>query len=147
MSELECKNCKHYKGNCGHHHVDSLTGHINYEIPAERMYVNKFDPSCYEWKGDELEMTIDEAKKIIHDFLNNPYGVPVCGLDDAIKIALSIMEKYQKIMEFGKEKKEAEFHCGVEESGGHAYNCGDCPNKCDVYYQWDKEIEDGNDPR
>lgn len=48
MSEPECKNCKHYKGNCGHHHVDSLTGHINYEIPAERMYVNKVDPSCYE---------------------------------------------------------------------------------------------------
>lgn len=32
------------------------------------------------------------------------------------------------------------FHCGVEESGGHAYNCNDCPNKCEEYYRWDKEI-------
>ena len=36
---------------------------------------------------------------------------------------------------------EAEaFHCGFEESGGHAYNCNDCPNKCEEWYQWDKEI-------
>lgn len=36
---------------------------------------------------------------------------------------------------------EAEFHCGVEESGGHAYNCNDCPNKCEEWYQWDKEMK------
>ena len=33
------------------------------------------------------------------------------------------------------------FHCGVEESGFHAYNCNDCPNKCEEYYQWDKEMK------
>jgi hypothetical protein len=41
---------------------------------------------------------------------------------------------------------ETEFHCGIEESGGHAYNCNDCPNKCEEYYQWDKEMNKyGND--
>lgn len=35
---------------------------------------------------------------------------------------------------------ESDFHCGFEESGGHAYNCNDCPNKCEEYYQWDKEM-------
>ena len=39
------------------------------------------------------------------------------------------------------ERPEQDFHCGVEESGFHAYNCNDCPNKCDVYYQWDKEMK------
>lgn len=37
-----------------------------------------------------------------------------------------------------KGDKETGFHCGVEESGGHAYNCNDCPNKCEEWYQWDK---------
>lgn len=36
---------------------------------------------------------------------------------------------------------EAEFHCGIEESGFHAYNCNDCPNKCEEWYQWDKEMK------
>lgn len=38
-------------------------------------------------------------------------------------------------------EKEAEFHCGVEESGYHAYNCNDCPNKCEEWHQWDKETK------
>lgn len=33
------------------------------------------------------------------------------------------------------------FHCGFEESGGHAYNCNDCPNKCEEWHQWDKEMK------
>ena len=39
------------------------------------------------------------------------------------------------------EMEEKEFHCGIEESGGHAYNCNDCPNKCEEWYQWDKETK------
>lgn len=42
-------------------------------------------------------------------------------------------------------EKEADFHCGIEESGGHAYNCNDCTNKCDEWYQWDKEIRTKGD--
>ena len=38
-----------------------------------------------------------------------------------------------------KDESNADFHCGFEESGGHAYNCNDCPNKCDEWYKWDKE--------
>lgn len=38
------------------------------------------------------------------------------------------------------ERSEQEFHCGVEESGGHAYNCNDCLNKCEEWHQWDKEM-------
>ena len=39
-SNDECKHCKLYVGNCGHHHVDS-DGHINYDIPAIG-YVDKY---------------------------------------------------------------------------------------------------------
>ena len=38
-----------------------------------------------------------------------------------------------------KEQKETEFHRGVEESGGHAYNCNDCTNKCEEWHKWNKE--------
>ena len=50
-------------------------------------------------------------------------------------------------LNFGKdyERPEQEFHCGVEESGGHAYNCNDCPNKCEEWYQWDKEFKKKGD--
>lgn len=37
MSEVKCKDCAKYKGNCGNHFKDT-NGHINYEIPAESMY-------------------------------------------------------------------------------------------------------------
>lgn len=30
----------------------------------------------------------------------------------------------------------------VEQKGGHAYNCNDCPNKCEEWHQWDKEEGD-----
>ena len=46
----------------------------------------------------------------------------------------------QKIVEENKS-----FHCGVEESGFHAYNCNDCPNKCEEWYQWDKEMRGNKD--
>ena len=41
-----------------------------------------------------------------------------------------------------KGETNAEFHCGIEESGGHAYNCNDCPNKCEEWHQWDKEMKE-----
>lgn len=44
------------------------------------------------------------------------------------------------------EEEEKEFHCMAEEEWPHAYNCNDCPNKCEEFHQWDKEMkgEDGN---
>lgn len=41
-----------------------------------------------------------------------------------------------------EENKDKAFHCGFEESGGHAYNCNDCPNKCEEWHQWDKEFKE-----
>lgn len=46
-----------------------------------------------------------------------------------------------------QEKENAKYHqinmFEYEESGGHAYNCNDCPNKCKEWYQWEKEMKDG----
>lgn len=41
-------------------------------------------------------------------------------------------------------KEDKAFHCGFEESGFHAYNCNDCPNKCEEWYRWDKEMKKGD---
>lgn len=30
---MDCKNCKLFNGDCGHHHIDSL-GHISYNTPS-----------------------------------------------------------------------------------------------------------------
>lgn len=68
--------------------------------------------------------------------------------DDRIAAPIFYCKKHKKVCKeccddfstYGL-KKETEFHCGVEESGGHAYNCNDCPNKCEEYYQWEKEMK------
>ena len=77
------------------------------------------------------DLTVKELKEVLHAFET---------LYSAFDKMLA--EKPKKI--FNAEKKvihkKSEFHCGVEESGGHAYNCNDCPNKCEEYYQWDKEM-------
>lgn len=54
-------------------------------------------------------------------------------------------EKIKIIEDFLGRTGGQAFHCGVEESGGHAYNCNDCPNKCDEWYQWDKEFKEKGD--
>lgn len=65
---------------------------------------------------------------------------------EAEKAGMTLTEYLESINPLNKseddilKEKETEFHCGVEESGFHAYNCNDCPNKCEEYYQWDKEI-------
>ena len=71
---------------------------------------------------------------------------------EAEKAGMTLTEYLESINPLNKSEddilKETEFHCGVEESGGHAYNCNDCPNKCEEYYQWDKELkESDNDSR
>lgn len=54
--------------------------------------------------------------------------------------SISATQYGQKIVEGNKS-----FYCGVEESGFHAYNCNDCPNKCEEYHQWDKEMKGNKD--
>ena len=53
-------------------------------------------------------------------------------------------QMYVKTQEYiiRAKKDDKAFHCGFEESGGHAYNCNDCPNKCEEWYQWDKEFKE-----
>lgn len=66
---------------------------------------------------------------------------------EAEKAGMTLTEYLESINQLNKPEddilKEAEFHCGFEESGGHAYNCNDCPNKCEEWYQWDKEMKNG----
>lgn len=57
---------------------------------------------------------------------------------EAEKAGMTLTEYLESINPLNK----SEFHCGVEESGFHAYNCNDCPNKCEEWYQWDKEMKE-----
>lgn len=58
---------------------------------------------------------------------------------EAEKAGMTLTEYLESINPLNK--KEKEFHCGIEESGFHAYNCNDCPNKCEEWYQWEKEMK------
>ena len=71
----------------------------------------------------------DSEIKTISRFFNDWFKDSYIYGSDAIEVVGSVKE----------EKKEYEFHCGFEKSGGHAYNCNDCPNKCGEWNQWDKE--------
>lgn len=54
---------------------------------------------------------------------------------------MRFIAKLEDIYYKNKARGNKNFHCGVEKSGFHAYNCNDCPNKCEEYYQWDKEMK------
>lgn len=73
----KCADCKHYKGNCGHHFVD-WNGHINYEIPDEGMERFCFEPSekflvkqkeehikrlMLEYTAEEIEEAVKKLKE------------------------------------------------------------------------------------
>lgn len=77
----ECADCKHYKGNCGHHFVD-WNGHINYEIPDEDMERFCFEPSAEflekqkeehikrlisEYTAEEIEEAVKKLKEVSED--------------------------------------------------------------------------------
>lgn len=84
-------------------------------------------------------MTRNEALKICQEALEKHEGGKEAYfsiLEDLIRLS-----EYEEGEEDELGNKETEFHCGIEESGFHAYNCNDCPNKCEVYYQWDKEMK------
>lgn len=77
------------------------------------------------------------------DWLDYKKKISAILNDESLEIRYDpqIVEVQVSEEEWRKIQKEAEFHCGVEESGWHAYNCNDCPNKCDEWYQWDKEMK------
>lgn len=104
----------------------------------ERMYTNtaqlligeNYENSC-SFCG--AKWTIKSDGNLVWPPSNRKISIycPMCGRHFVTKDLDDIM----------KEEK-AEFHCGVEESGGHAYNCNDCPNKCEEWHQWDKEFKE-----
>lgn len=57
--KLECRNCKLYNGNCGHHFVDSINNHIDYDRPAEAVTDRFGDCSYYEEKRSKYQAQID----------------------------------------------------------------------------------------
>lgn len=64
--DIICKNCAHYKGNCGHHFVNA-DGHINYDIPSETMG-DKWGggiPSCWEASAEyKKERDMETVKEL-----------------------------------------------------------------------------------
>lgn len=114
---------------------------------------------------EDIQMTINEQIRLIHEDQDKfifeiirTYTDGVLAHEGIIKIPKKLLEraitcfKMEHPAEFelllngdeGMKQKIVEgnksFHCGIEESGFHAYNCNDCPNKCEEYYQWDKEM-------
>lgn len=55
-----CKNCKLYKGDCGHHFVDG-NAHIDYDIPDEK--ARNFYGQCVYY--EDKDFTIEDALNII----------------------------------------------------------------------------------
>lgn len=46
------------------------------------------------------------------------------------------------LLVFGLEENAEGFHCKAEESGWRdILACNDCPNKCEEWHQWDKEMK------
>ena len=73
----------------------------------------------------EIEETVKEEELIDKTWAN--------GLHYSEKI---IQQKIDAL-------KEKEFRCEAKESGWYAYNCNDCSNKCEEWYQWGKEMNAG----
>lgn len=83
------------------------------------IFVSYHDPDQKDWDGRQIDIS-------------------GCVEFEAMKLIVEFTEILKKE---NKDESNTEFHCGVEESGGHAYNCNDCSNKCDEWYQWDKEMK------
>lgn len=73
----------------------------------------------------------DSELKAISKFFNDWFKDTYIYGSDAIEVVDGVKE----------EKKEPEFHCRAEESKWQDLSaCNDCPNKCEEWYQWDKEM-------
>lgn len=73
----------------------------------------------------------DSEIKTISRFFNDWFKDTYIYGSDAIEVVGSVKE----------EKKEAKFHCKAEESRWRDISaCNDCPNKCEEWRQWDKEM-------
>ena len=68
--KLECKNCKLFKGDCGHHPEDEY-GHINYEITDVSSLDSYNNCSFYIESRDEQELLIDDLKYLRAQYYSN----------------------------------------------------------------------------
>lgn len=57
-----CKNCKLYKGDCGHHFVDN-SGHIHWDVPKESACDRCGQCDYYEPKPDTVYSLLARLKK------------------------------------------------------------------------------------
>lgn len=57
-----CKNCKLYKGDCGHHFVDG-NGHIDYDIPDNKEMTLYGECVYYERKPETIYDLLEKLKK------------------------------------------------------------------------------------
>ena len=62
----DCRDCKKYEGNCGHHFVD-FYGHIHYDIPNETYMDDSIGDygSCFEPSEEYLQERASERVKYI----------------------------------------------------------------------------------
>ena len=80
----DCRDCKLYKGDCGHHFIDYYD-HINYNIPTQTRMDNAIgsDGSCFV----ESEQYSLETKKAVIEEITRKYSV------ETIRMALNEKEK------------------------------------------------------
>ena len=107
-------------------HLDGVTNYCELELTDKAIQV-----------AIETMRKYQKIEQIVKAWNDNNSFDSMVQINGIITGWTNILDKHK----VGKEEKETEFHCGFEESGGHAYNCNDCPNKCDEWYQWDKEMK------
>lgn len=67
--EIECRNCKLYEGDCGHHFKDG-NGHINYDCPSEGCCDRYGQCACYEEKRNEYQIQLEALEGEEVTYLN-----------------------------------------------------------------------------
>lgn len=59
MIDTGCETCRHYAGDCGHHHTD-FNGHVVYAIPSESACDRFGDCNFYEESRTPEQIAIKE---------------------------------------------------------------------------------------
>ena len=85
---MNCKTCKNYTGDCGHHHIDS-DNHTNFDIPAESA-TDKYG-ECYFYKESRDDF------QVAWDYLNSLVAVRKFSFHEAESIKNRINEMYSDI--------------------------------------------------
>ena len=111
---------------------------------ADLIRDGKYEIYSADWLRSAIGMLMNEAYEcgMQNVFPYDKEMEKACG-DGWKELHDEFNKRIDEMLDIGVQRvKEAEFHCGFEESGGHAYNCNNCPNKCDEWHQWDKEFKE-----